>query len=149
MGTRIKTAAAKVLSLIPIAVALVTSAGPATAADTACPRLPRMFPSAHVSALQIHDLVTHLVSGDGLQCIEFGPHEVQCDSPTLPEVWIFTQPGHPAYPAVSRGVIVRNGTLTCVMRDGYFAGNESAFRAWMAELVDYDNHLIEKVRRQP
>lgn len=149
MDSRIRSLGAKVLSLLPLMLLFASGPGIAVASDAACPRLRSLFPSPHVSALQIRGLFTDLTTGNEVQCKEYGPHQVQCASRTLPEVWIFTEPGHPAYPAVSRGIIVRRGTLTCVLRDGYFAGNKSAFAAWMAELIGYDNKLIARVRQQP
>lgn len=148
MASRIKRVTARAPGSLLIALSFIAGVGSATATDAACPRLPPLFPSAHVSTLQIRNLVTNLVVRDGLQCKEFAPHQIQCDSRALPEVWIFVQPGHPAYPAVSRGIIVRSGTLTCILRDGYFAGSESAFRAWMAKLTGYDKRIIEKVRHE-
>ena len=37
--------------------------------------------------------------------------------------------------------------MVCLIRDGYFAGQEAPFSAWMDSLKKYDALIIEKARR--
>ena len=94
------------------------------------------------------DLMSSVKLRRGIHCRAFAPKELQCNSDSLPELWWFTEPGHPAYPSASRGQMVRSEAtgMVCLIRDGYFAGQEAAFSAWMDSLKKYDAMIIEKAR---
>ena len=82
---------------------------------------------------------------------EISANQVQCNSDSLPELWWFTEPGHPAYPSASRGQMMRNDATgaVCLLRDGYFAGAEAPFAAWMDWLKKYDQATIDRVVGHP
>jgi hypothetical protein len=95
------------------------------------------------------DLVTSVKLRPGTHCKQFGSLSVQCNSDSLPEIWWFTEPGHPAYPSASRGQVLfhAQSSQICLQRDGYFAGDEQAFSAWMGELAGYDRATIERFKK--
>jgi len=66
----------------------------------------------------------------------------------VPEVWIFTEPGNPAHPAASRGQIFMKGGVVCIVRDGYFGGNEAAFRTWLATLREWDQTAVSRAMQK-
>jgi hypothetical protein len=131
--------------ILSLSMCLTAHAG--TTSPTECPNLQPRFPSAHVSIVEIRDLFTEVTGRAGTRCREFGRYQVQCDAESQAEVWIFTLPGHPAYPAVSRGEIRKFGALLCILRDGYFAGDEPAFAAWLGDLTTYDKQVINRFRQ--
>jgi hypothetical protein len=53
-------------------------------------------------------------------------------------IYVFTQPQHPAYPAVVVRAVVANGTGSIVNRMGHFAGDEKAFATWWHEFDALD-----------
>jgi hypothetical protein len=53
-------------------------------------------------------------------------------------IYVFTQPKHPAYPAVVIRVVVKNGRGSIVKRMGHFAGSEAAFASWWQEFDPLD-----------
>lgn len=44
--------------------------------------------------------------------------------------------------------MVRDGQTgeTCLLRDGYFAGEEASFAAWFSELKRYDEVTLERFK---
>jgi hypothetical protein len=92
------------------------------------------------------DLMNSVKLRPGTHCREFAPKEEQCNSDSLPELWWFTEPGHPAFPSASRGQILQNpaSQQICLIRDGYFAGKEAPFADWMAALKKYDDMIVQK-----
>ena len=126
---------------------LVCVAGIATADEShTCPSAESLYSSPKVSTQQLLDLMTSVKLRPGTHCRNFAPKEVQCNSDSLPELWWFTEPGHPAYPSASRGQILYNKALrqTCLIRDGYFAGQEAPFADWMMALKKYDEMIVGK-----
>ena len=119
-------------------------------ASGACQELPPLFPSPHISAQQLADLLAEVKGRPGVECRPFGPHQVMCGSNSSHELWWLTEEGHPAHPAASRGRMETNAATqeTCLVRDGYFAGPEEAFAQWFRELKRYDEKTIESFRSQ-
>ena len=125
---------------LPICVLALLIGGTPSLASAACPDLDRLYPSAKISVLQMGELLDSVKHRAGMNCTAFGPRALRCSSNTSHEIWWLTEPGHPAYPAISRGVVRWNEPTheICMMRDGYFAGDEEAFAAWFRELQGYD-----------
>jgi hypothetical protein len=119
----------------------------ASFASSTCPKPDPLYPHAKISRQQMDDLVASVKLRPGTHCKQFAPLQLQCNSDSLPEIWWFTESGHPAHPAASRGQIMRNVQTgqTCLIRDGYFAGQEPAFAEWMNELKQYDKQTVERV----
>jgi hypothetical protein len=53
-------------------------------------------------------------------------------------IYVFTEPKHPAHPAVIVRVVVENGRGSIVKRMGHFAGSEAAFVSWWHEFDPLD-----------
>jgi hypothetical protein len=147
VGRNQRTASQRWLTkLLAVAGAFLVMARVYANDDAQCPDIPAKFPTAHVSETQMRELVTAVSKPPDFHCRPFGPHQLQCDSNTVPEIWILTEPGHPAHPAASRGELLTNGHMTCIVRDGYFAGDERAFADWLNDLERYDEQAIARTR---
>jgi hypothetical protein len=131
--------------------ALLIAPGAATSASDACPQPQSLYPSPKVTSQEILDLIKSVKLRPGTHCRAFAQNQVQCNSDSLPELWWFTEPGHPAYPSASRGQMMRNDATgaVCLLRDGYFAGAEAPFAAWMDWLKKYDQATIDRVVGHP
>jgi hypothetical protein len=131
-----------------IRVALYLLFGVSPSASATCPAAEPLYPSAKISTQQIQDLVASVKLRPGTHCKVFGPHQLQCNSDSLSELWWFTEPGHAAHPAASRGQILASvqARETCLLRDGYFAGSERPFARWMRELKRYDDETVARLR---
>jgi hypothetical protein len=74
-------------------------------------------------------------------CRDDPPNEFICSSGSQQSIWVFTRPGHPAHPAVSRGVVIKlvaSGQKVRIERSGHYAGSAQAFEAWMTDLAQRD-----------
>ena len=123
---------------------IVSLSGTLMAED--CPQLPPLFADPHVTQGQVQTLLTDVRKQPHMTCAPFDLHTVKCTSEADPVVFIFTMPGHPAHPAVSRGAVLWNGSTACIVRDGYFAGDEMAFRGWISNLKKYDESVVNQFR---
>jgi hypothetical protein len=114
----------------------------------ACPTPEPVYPTPKVSAQQIADLVASIKRRPGMRCAGFGARAVRCSSDGSPEIWWFTESGHRAHPAASRGQMAREARTgeTCLLRDGYFAGEEVPFAAWFNELKRYDEATLQRFK---
>ena len=59
------------------------------------------------------------------------------------EFWYFTEPQHPAYPAVVEMLYVQEGSHTVIGSDGHFVDDEGAFDAWYNPFLEANRRLIE------
>jgi len=127
--------------------ACLTIAAP-LALSASCPEPTHLYPSAHVSIQQYQDLYDSFTRRPDTHCKDFGPHQVQCNSDSIGEIWWFTRPGHPAHAAASRGQMMYNTQTqeACLVRDSYFAGDETAFASWLVELKHYDDQTVARFR---
>jgi hypothetical protein len=109
------------------------------------PAQPR-FPQAHISVEQWQSYLDEVKAIPGIACAEAASHQYKCNSTAQQTMWVFTLKGHPAHPAVSRGVmVIRQATpanSVGIDRSGYFAGNQEAFRSWMREFDALDQRQI-------
>ena len=130
-----------------LALVALSAALPASADD--CPQVKSIFPRARVLADEINNLVASVKLRPGTTCKRFGPLQIQCNSDSTPELWWFTEPGHSAHPSASRGQLLFNQNLgeICLLRDGYFAGDEGAFASWLQELKQYDEATVDTFMR--
>jgi hypothetical protein len=129
--------------------ALILTVLATTTALADCPSPQPLFPGGKVSDQQLQDLIASVKLRPGTHCKPFGPMQIQCNSDSLPELWWFTEAGHPAHPAASRGQLMYNEQTreACLVRDGYFAGQESAFVDWLAELKRYDERIVASFKK--
>jgi hypothetical protein len=107
-----------------------------------------LYPDAKISTEQFQNLLVSLKSRSGFRCDTFGPQQLRCGSDNTPEIWWLTEAGHPAHPAVSRGQTLLDSKSgeTCLVRDGYFAGAEAPFAAWMKELKKFDELTVQRLK---
>jgi hypothetical protein len=86
---------------------------------------------------QLESYKSEIEAMPDIQCRDIWAHQRQCSSNAQFTLWTFTLPGHPAHPAVSRGVMVvgqtSSGTVVGIDRSGHYAGDGAAFEAWMKE----------------
>ena len=61
-------------------------------------------------------------------------------------IYVFTQPHHPAHPAVVIRAVVANGGGSTVKRMGHFAGSEEAFASWWHEFDALDAAIPGQIR---
>ena len=112
-----------------------------------CPVPAPLYSNAKISADQYQSLIASLKSHSSFRCDKFGPHQLRCGSDDVPEIWWLTEPGHLAHPAVSRGQMLLGPTgETCLVRDGYYAGAEAPFAAWMKELKNFDELTVKRFK---
>jgi hypothetical protein len=107
------------------------------------------FPQAQISMDQWQSYLDEVKAIPGVACAEAASHQYKCNSAAQQTMWVFTVKGHPAHPAVTRGVMVvrqatqaDQATTVGIDRSGYFAGKEAAFRSWMREFDALDQHQI-------
>lgn len=113
------------------------------------------FPQAHISMEQWQSYLDEVKAIPGVTCAEAASHQYKCNSAAQQTMWVFTLKGHPAHPAVSRGVMVMHQATEAtpaatvgIDRSGYFAGKENAFRSWMREFDALDQHQIAAWQEQ-
>jgi hypothetical protein len=94
---------------------------------------PPRFPQQQITLAEWQAYLDEVTSLPGVVCKDTQRHEVSCVAESLKSVWVFTAPGHPAHPAVSTGVLVVTANAAAILSRGYYAGNESAFYAWVAD----------------
>jgi hypothetical protein len=64
-------------------------------------------------------------------------------------IYVFTQPQHPAYPAVVVRAVVQNGGGASVQRMGHFAGSQSAFATWWHQFDALDAAIPGQLKTSP
>jgi hypothetical protein len=62
-------------------------------------------------------------------------------------LYVFTQPKHPAHPAVVIRAIVNRGNGAYVDRMGHYAGDQKAFDKWWHEFDALDAQMPGQIRR--
>jgi hypothetical protein len=126
-------------------VAAIASLLLATAALADGPVAPR-YADAHVTAAQIRGYQSEVEAKADARFKNDSANQRICDSSSEMTIWVFTLPGHPAHPAVSRGVMVfaenDQGTSVGIDRSGHYAGDLNAFKAWMAEFGRLDQRQL-------
>lgn len=77
-----------------------------------------------------------------IKCHHYATNQYVCESASRRTIWIFTRIGHPAHPAVSRGILflrqATGGVRLGIDRSGHYAADQVAFDKWMKELVELD-----------
>jgi Protein of unknown function (DUF4019) len=64
-------------------------------------------------------------------------------------IYVFTQPQHPAYPAVVVRAVAESGGGAAVKRMGHFAGSESAFATWWHQFDALDATIPGQRKTSP
>ena len=139
---------------LPIAALLLILPLLGIAQPAQAPVQPR-FPQAQISMEQWQSYLDEVKAIPGVACAEAASHQFKCNSAAQQTMWVFTLKGHPAHPAVSRGVMVmrpatqaNQAATVGIDRSGYFAGKEDAFRSWMREFDALDQQQIAAWQEQ-
>jgi hypothetical protein len=107
----------------------------ATLALAAEPPPPR-FPNEHISSADWETYLSEVRSVADVHCEDTPRKETYCISNSLTSAWVFTKAGHPAHPAVATGVLDAHPPVAAgILFRGYYAGDETAFRAWEAQAL--------------
>jgi hypothetical protein len=122
-----------------LAIAALSEALMGRCADVPSPR----FPSAHITIDEWHTFSNEVTAVSDVRCRDIASNQYQCDSQLQSTIWIFTRPGHPAHPAVTRAILLSNGSMVRIDRSGHYAGSELAFRTWMNHFVDLDKKQLQ------
>ena len=106
------------------------------------------FPSAQITIEQWSAYLNEIKAMPDARCEPFFAHQVICDSSKQRTIWVFTSEGHPAHPAVSRGVMTvqqtGQGIKAGIDRSGHYVGDRAAFYAWMKEFGVLDKREIAR-----
>lgn len=110
------------------------------------------YASAHITSEQWRVFLAEVKATPDVKCEKYVLNQYACNSAAERTIWVFTSFGHPAHPAVSRGVIfvspVPGGTVLSIDRSGHYAGNRAAFDKWMHEFAILDQQQIAQLGRQ-
>ena len=113
--------------------------------------VPPRFPTGQVSSADIQAYLAEVKAIPDVRCEEAAAHQLKCDSGAQRTIWVFTLEGHPAHPAVSRGVMVVNrigtGMMLGIDRSGHYAGDAAAFNKWFAEFAELDTKQVAEWNR--
>lgn len=104
------------------------------------------YPTAKITFEQWQRLVAEVKAIPGIKCSDYVRNQYACDSAAQRTIWVFTTVGHPAHPAVSRGILFLNrapgGAVLGIDRSGHYAGDRAAFEKWMHEFAVLDQRQI-------
>lgn len=123
---------------------LVCALGTVTAycGESIAPR----YATAKISIEQWQRFLAEVKAMPGIKCRSDMQNQYVCDSAVQRTIWAFTLVGHPAHPAVSRGVLFVNrisgGAVLGIDRSGHYAGDQAAFEKWMQEFAALDQRQI-------
>jgi hypothetical protein len=91
---------------------------------------PPRFANEQITLAEWQTYRNEVTSVPDVRCDDTHQHQILCVSESLKSVWAFTEPGHPAHPAVSTGVLVVYPHASVILFRGYYAGNEAAYYKW-------------------
>jgi hypothetical protein len=132
--------AVRIISCAFIAACLLQSV--ARSSDSIAPR----YATAKITVEQWRHLLAEVKALPDVKCINYVLNQYACDSAAQRTIWIFTSVGHPAHPAVSRGILFANrapaGAILGIDRSGHYSGNRAAFEKWMQEFAFLDQRQI-------
>ena len=96
---------------------------------------PKRFPTEKITPEQLETYKSEIQAIADIECHEITAHQRQCTSNAQFTIWIFTLPGLPAHPAVTRAVMLlqqnAQGSRVGINRSRYYAGDSAAFDTWM------------------
>ena len=87
------------------------------------------FPSDRITIEQWQTFRDEVLSKPGATRQEFA-NQLVITVTSERRIYVFTQPGHPAHPAVVVRAVVERGQGSEVQRMGHYAGNQKAFDVW-------------------
>jgi hypothetical protein len=98
------------------------------------------FPSDKITAKQWETFRTEVLAKPGIERQEFA-NQLVLTSLRERRIYVFTEPAHPAYPAVVVRAVVPTTTGSDVQRMGHYAGDEKAFNKWWHEFDALDARI--------
>ncbi|MGC1458269.1 MAG: hypothetical protein WA825_08350 [Steroidobacteraceae bacterium] len=108
--------------------------------------IPPRFPALQITTDQWKAYLAEVKALPDVQCMEDRINQLTCNSSEQHTIWVFTTPGHPAHPAVSRGVIVMQqtakGATVSIDRSGHYAGHRAEFDVWMRQFAMLDRTQV-------
>ena len=104
------------------------------------------FPSDKITLRQWEQFREEVLATPNLTRQEFA-NQLVLISNSESRVWVFTQPSHPAYPAVVIRAIVPKGTGSEIKRMGHYGGNQAAFDKWWHEFDALDAKIPSQIRQ--
>ena len=87
------------------------------------------FPSDHITTEQWQTFRDEVLAKPGATRQKFA-NQLVITVESERRIYVFTQPGHPAHPAVVVRAVVEHGTGSEVQRMGHYAGDQKAFDVW-------------------
>jgi hypothetical protein len=105
------------------------------------------FTTAKVTAEQLQAYTAQVEAMTDIQCHDIGANQRQCSSDSQMTIWTFTRPGHPAHPAVTRGILRVSPPYVGIDRSGVYAGDDGAFANWIKEWVAVDVHNVAEFKK--
>jgi hypothetical protein len=102
------------------------------------------FPSDRITTEQWQTFRHEVLAKPGATRQEFANQLVVTVSSER-RIYVFTQPAHPAHPAVIVRAVVERGQGSEVQRMGHYAGDQKAFDAWWHQF----DALDAKIPGQP
>lgn len=98
------------------------------------------FPTDKITAQQWTMFRTEVLAKPDIKRAEFA-NQLVITVDVERAIYVFTQPGHPAHPAVVVRAVGARGSGSEVKRMGHFAGSEEAFAAWWHEFDALDAEI--------
>jgi hypothetical protein len=126
--------------LISLALSTLCALPPSLAKPSDVPA----YLSAQISKQQWATQLADVQSQTGVTCKSIALSQYICDSPKQHTIWVFTQPGHPAHPALTRGAMVITSETIGIERTGQYAGDRAAFVEWMKEFAALDARQVDE-----
>ena len=102
----------------------------------------RRHPTARITVKQWNEFLAETKSREGAVVVS-GTTFTRIEVSAEQAVYLFTTRRHAAYPAAARRAITSVAGKTYIHTSGYYAGNRTAFVAWMAALAEQDRRLQE------
>ena len=108
--------------------------------------IPPRFATTQISMEQWKAYLAEVKALPDAQCMEDRIYQYTCNSSEQHTIWVFTVRGHPAHPAVSRGVKVMQqtaqGAAVSIDRSGHYAGRRAEFDLWMKQFAMLDKQQV-------
>ena len=98
------------------------------------------FDGDEITPAQWEDFRSEVLAKPGLERQEFA-NQLVLFSNEEHRIYVFTQPQHPAHPAVVVRAIVPRGTGSELKRMGHYAGDKAAFDKWWHEFDALDARM--------
>jgi hypothetical protein len=120
------------------------------AAAVAFPSVP-IFASEQISVSQWKAYLMAVSTVPSIRCDTDQRNQFVCVYPRKKTIWLFTQTGHPAHPAVTRATMTRALTAVgndfTIQRDGNYTGNAEEYKKWLRAIRLDDSRQINQWRR--